>query len=434
MISNNEKMVNFKIIIIIAMGLTASFDIFMVFPILGFNFRFTQILTLFLGCYWLIIIMKNKFIKIPLGSISLLIWILFIYITIPHTTFLLRNVGYAFWITLNVILIFSIVHFVNSKEKLILVFKWYIYSFLFVSLFGILQFILGILGFLPPFVTQWWVYGSLPRVNGFSYEPSYYATYLITGWVILSYLAFEGKIKIFSKKQIWIIYFIITISLILSSSRMGILIMGVWLLRYFFLFMKYLLKGKVNVKYFNILFTVAIIGIIMLLFLFGNKNNDFLLNGTGLGNTASHSVDAREKNLVNTFRVFLENPIYGVSLGGIAPAIADFYNVSIQTQEEAKNYEGQSVFVEALAASGIIGIIPFVIFILTIILKPIKLSNLIKDNQLQSLLRSLVFSLIILFVILQFNQNILRPYLWFHIAILCSSYSVIKKEKLWTNE
>ena len=51
-----------------------------------------------------------------------------------------------------------------------------------------IQFALPVLGLGAPLVKQWWIPGFLPRVNGFSYEPSYLATYLLIGFVFASSL------------------------------------------------------------------------------------------------------------------------------------------------------------------------------------------------------------------------------------------------------
>ena len=44
------------------------------------------------------------------------------------------------------------------------------------------------------------------------------------------------------------------------------------------------------------------------------------------------------------------------------------------------------------------------------------------------ILISLVIALIMELVILQFNQNILRPYLWLHIAMLSAYFNIYKGE------
>lgn len=412
--------------LIILISLTCSFDIFLNLTISGFSFRISQLVSMILILFWAINVLITQKIQLFIGSISLCIWSVCIIVFIPNTTFLTRNIGYAFWLILNALMIFGMVKFINEKNiKKIL--RQYLYSFAFIGIFGLLQFALGIIGIDPPFITQWWT-PRLPRINGLSYEPSYYSTYLLTGWVLIFYLCIE-KIKILKtiRKQYFLL-FIITLAMVLSSSRMGILMMVLWIFRYVYLFLKYLGKGLIHKKYAIISF-LGLITIISATLYFINDFSkvSFLLNGTGIEGTASHSIDGRSYNLQNTIEVFKEHPKIGVSLGGIAPAIGELHGVYVADQQTAKMFEGQTIFAEVLAASGIFAFIPFVIFILTIIIKPFKLAKKIpKENK--NILNSLTWALIALLVILQFNQNILRVYLWFHIGLLCSAYNIYKKE------
>jgi O-antigen ligase len=123
--------------------------------------------------------------------------------------------------------------------------------------------------------------------------------------------------------------------------------------------------------------------------------------------------------------LFQNSPLIGYSLGGIAPAIAQLHGVTDLDFESVKEFEGNSIFVEVLAASGIFGFIPFFLFVWSIVWKPLALSKKLLSEQ-SKILVALSLSLIFEFVILQFNQVILRPYLWMHIAVLAACYSVFK--------
>ncbi|MDQ0206913.1 O-antigen ligase family protein [Alkalicoccobacillus murimartini] len=413
-----------SLLFIIMIALTVSSDLFLVFNVGGFALRFPQLITIILAAWWICSTLQVGVIKIPLGGLYLILWSLVILATIPNTTFLTRSLGYAFWLILNILLIFAVVYFVNTENKARTLYRWYLYSFVAVSLFGIIQFMLPIVGLPAPYITQWWTDG-IPRVNGFSYEPSYYATYLITGWVMVFYLMFDARSRVFSKRTIFVFLSIMTLALLLSSSRMGILVMGVWFGRYGLLFIKGIITNKVHVKHFLIVAVASFLGIGLVggLVLSGDTT---LLAGTGLGGTPAHSVDIRSTDLEDTINVIKQNPIYGVSLGGVAPAIGATYGLNITDQEMAKEYEGLAVFVEVLAASGVIGFIPFALYIFTIIYRPFRRAAFIQNLAQKDMLRSMTYALMCLLLILQLNQNILRPYLWFHIACLCAIYAVAK--------
>jgi hypothetical protein len=146
------------------------------------------------------------------------------------------------------------------------------------------------------------------------------------------------------------------------------------------------------------------------------------LNGTGIADTAAHSVVQREDAAQDTFAVFLQHPLIGRSLGGVSSAIAELHGEKIHSFEASKEFEGMSVFAEALAASGLIGIIPFGWFLVTTVLKPWQLARA-SGHFYSTLLRALLRSLLFAWAILQLNQNVLRPYLWTHLAILATVYA-----------
>ena len=99
--------------------------------------------------------------------------------------------------------------------------KLYLASYAFVAAFGIVQFISPILGGPALLVEQWWLPGRVPRVNGFSYEPSYFATYLIMGLVCLGSLRRSGMAEYRSRAWTFV-YLLIFLALLICFSRMGV--------------------------------------------------------------------------------------------------------------------------------------------------------------------------------------------------------------------
>lgn len=396
--------------------LTVSFDVFLVFN-LGFNFRAAQI---FLAVPILLGMLKAvDRTKWPLGFTALIVWSVFILAFIPNTEFLMRSVGYGFWLLFSVALVFATVQLYSSVLIFTLL-RWYIYSFFFVGLFGLFQFALPLVGITPPLVAQWWIPGILARINGFSYEPSYFATYLIMGWVMVMYLM-EKRHYFLPKKRLLLIAVILTLAIILSSSRMGLAMMGLWVLRYPLIAFGRLLLLKTS-RYAR--YSFALVGVsLVLLGVFvsvGGLEALFLLEGTGIGDSSSHSVSERWQGLSDVLAIFHASPIVGYSLGGLSPAIGALNDVDVTDLETAKQFEGLGVFPQVLAASGLIGFIPFAMYIFALVVKPYRLSANVPEKL---LLRALVYALVFELLILQFNQNILRPYLWLHIALLSALYA-----------
>jgi O-antigen ligase len=160
------------------------------------------------------------------------------------------------------------------------------------------------------------------------------------------------------------------------------------------------------------------------------RNNPALalmfLNGTGLSDTAAHSVIQREGALQDTLQVFWDNPIVGQGLGGVSSAIGSLHGDVVNSFEESKLFEGMNVFAEILAASGFPGVIPFACFLFLTINKPWNLCRQFPYGQ-ATLIRALVRALVFAWAILQFNQNVLRPYLWVHLAMLCTAYAASRQ-------
>ncbi|CAM4097473.1 hypothetical protein L1N85_10670 [Paenibacillus alkaliterrae] len=418
---------------------TVSFDIFLNVNIAGFNFRFAQLALLIpIGMSMIHPLVSRQIIR-PLGFGYLMLWVFFILLFIPNTTYISRSIGYAGWLCFSVLMIFAATQIFTTEQRVLKLIRVYLYTFFFVSLFGLLQFIMPIMGIGAPFVTQWWIPG-IPRINGFSYEPSYYSTYMITGFILIAYLREHGS-TIIKRSQLNVMYYTVALTLVLCSSRMGWILMIIWLSRHHIRVLFNLIRGKISAKQFNSMAIlsgtiVVVLGISMLSFgtskmTAGLERMSFLVNGLGILGTSDHSSGARISGLQDTFQVFMDNPLVGHSLGGVAPAIGQQYNYTVTNNEDAKMFEGIAVFVEVLAASGIIGFIPFVIYMTKIIVSPLKLVKRIEDAEVKVILKALSYSLVFELIILQFNQNILRPYFWFHIAVLSSVYFVyLRKYKL----
>lgn len=407
----------------------SSSDIFLVFDLLGFSVRASLLLLLIPMSYAFIKLIYTRKFNTPLGYLSLVIWLGFILIFIPNTTYLIRSLGYAVWLVFYVFLVFAAVQIFDNQRKIKKLLEVYIWSFLLISIFGILQFVIGALGFDSPLVRQWWPNG-FPRVNGLSYEPSYFSTYLITGWVMVTYLLEKKTSYVPNKLLIYTVIFS-TLALILSSSRMGYIVMVLWLLRYPIMYILSMKKSNWNKKKMTRFLTIIgiiIVAVVVALFTADLSRFRFLIEGLGIGGTSSHSSSTRIHFLMYTLETFVNSPIIGYSLGGIAPAIGGLFGVVVTSQDWANVFEGMNTTAEVLAASGIFGFLFFVIYVCRLLIKPLFLAKSMKKDELHHVLFALVYGFIFLIIILQFNQNILRPYIWLHIAILSAIYFVAKQK------
>jgi hypothetical protein len=415
--------------------LTTSFDTFLAVN-LGFTLRLSQLFFLIPILHSLSTVLVTRRIVKPYGFGKILLWAGFIVAFIPNTSVVDRNIAYCIWLIFNILIIFCTVQIFNTEEKILSLFKWYLISFVLIAVFGILQFILPLVKIPPPLVVQWVIPGMVARINGFSYEPSYFATYMIMGWSSLMYFKNRDiKLATVGKRFINISSLIITVALVLSTSRIGWALLIFWYLQYPICLFANILRGKVqkqnlrNTIYFLFAF------IIVLLFVIHFLDLSLLLGGTGFLDTSSHSSDARENDFAYTLRVFINSPFIGHSLGGVAGEIGNLRGVDVTTVELAKSNEGINVFAEVLAASGIVGSIPFFAYIMQFFFFAIKIGrNHIEDNnQIKFIILGLTFAFLLEILALQFNQNILRIYLWVHIALLSSCINVYKRRFLMSN-
>ena len=412
--------------------LTSSFDIFLVINA-GGNFRFCQIVAAIL-----LVIAVLRFIagaRAPvLGLLPLCAWLTFQILFIPASDFWPKSFGYCLWLLLNIAMVFSFVQlFSDNRRTLTTVLRWYVCSFGAIAIFGFVQFTLPLLGYGGVLVTEWWIPDRLARVNGFTYEPSYFATYLVIGFVFIGSLR-RAESPLLPSGVLATVYWITAAGIVISSSRIGIVFVLLDISLGYFGAWASLLRGlaKMRIAKKTLRALIPSLVRIVVVVALGIGAVDLLernpatalmfLAGTGVADTTAHSVTQREGSLQDTVAVFLRSPFIGKTLGGVSSAIAELHGETVESFEASKPFEGMSVFAEALAGSGVIGIIPFLWFLVVTIRKPLRLARLTTPFY-SVLLRALVRSLVFGWAMLQFNQNLLRPYLWVHIAILATVHA-----------
>lgn len=412
----------------LAIFFTSSFDLFLNFRIAGFSLRFCYLTILFLVLVNLprLPAYLGRHGDIP-GLVPLLGWTAFITAFVGNTPFLTRNIGYMIWHYIHLLFILVLVNNVNRVGTYLFLLKGYLTSFVFVAAFGLAQFFLGIAG-ISILIKLWWFPG-LPRINGFSYEPSFFGSYLIIGWILFFVLG-VSRFPALPKAPMRAGFLVITLCLLLSSSRMSVLVMALfvsvysgWVALNAFMTLK-VRPGKAVVSAFSLAAVAA--GAILLVVHFDKVA--YLFSGLGVGNQSSHSAEYRLQTMQETWDVFLDSPFLGVSLGGVASHIASRHGEEATSNEVVKVYEGANVFVEVLAASGIIGYLFFLWYLAELFRRPLVLLSRPgkADPGLGILLHAFLLALLFELIILSMNQNILRPFLWVHIAMLCLTYKLAR--------
>ena len=275
------KRMPLHVICMIIVIYTASFDIFLTLDIGGFTFRIAQFFLL-VAIMWLILcVIKAKKIYMPVGTQYLLIWAFLQGIFVTNSPNQKNAIGYFLWLLMDIGIIFAMYYSFQTVDMIRLLYRLYVDSFYFISILGLVQLVLGFFE-INLYAVQWWT-PRWPRLNGFTYEPSYYSTYLLAGWVMVMYLLEKGTV-IYTKKQLYIRGIVITLALFLSTSRMGWLMMAVWM---FFRFVSHIctliMRGLTRKKLLILItavFAVTLVVFIMAKFILNGKLG-FLINGLG---------------------------------------------------------------------------------------------------------------------------------------------------------
>ena len=417
---------------------TSSFDIFLSVD-LGPNLRIAQLFSLVLIVAALITRRLGLEMEMPLGATWLLVWCCVQIVFVPVAEFWQKSMAYCVWLGVDIALLFAMVNlFARDPARVRVLLKLYLASFVFVACFGIVQFVLPIIGGPALLVEQWWLPGRVPRVNGFSFEPSYYATYLIMGLACLGSLR-RSRITEFRARRWTVAYLLLVVAMVLCSSRLGIAFVVVELAiepvrRLWRIVRRPSLVLGFRVSAWKILLALAGIWAAQIGVEKGNRLvslrsghdkdschrhgpswNGFALRGRAAGPLSGDTANHRGPSMD------------GAQSGRSDRGHCQLRGKRLQNFEESKRFEGQSVLAEVVAASGLPGSIPFFCFLIAYVAAPLRLARISSPFD-AAWLRALVLSLVFEWAILEFNQNILRLYLWVHIAVLAMVFAAVRRQ------
>ena len=306
----------------------------------------------------------------------------------------------------------------------------YLGSYVFVACFGLFQFVTPALHLGTYLVQAWIVHGLIPRINGFNYEPSYFATYLVMGWIMLIDLRVRNA-RMTAGRRWKVFTVLVTLVFFLSSSRTAwvfLLVEGVAravppLLRRVRRQVERLRRGRlivslprakwvVGAAFVLVGFAAAYSGVNRLV------NPLILLSGTGLGGTSSQTVTDRLESYRDTFEVFREHPLLGLGLGGTGGRVAQLQGAQVSDMADYRIHQPFPVPLDVLASSGLLGVIPFAWFFWAITVGERDLLRRYAGDERAKWLHALIRAMIYEWLILVVDQNLLRVYFWFHVTML----------------
>lgn len=340
-----------------------------------------------------------------------------------NTPFPTRNIGYLVSFSICVLSVIAYSdYYGGSSERVKLLARWYIISTATIALFGLLQFAAGLAGY-SLLTSQWLIPHRIARINGISYEPSYFAIYMIGAWGVLAALL-EIDYKLFSRRVMWGLLLTITMAMVLSSSRSGIVVMY---FAYIFLCITWIIRRFYGLplggwRLFLMIVGISVPVLILIYLLVAVPDvGGLLLSGIWSGNGfAGHSVDIRSDLSKQTLEIALKHPIVGVGIGGVGPTIAAGQNPLITFEDflDAR-VEGLNVVLEVFAGTGFVGGLAFVLYLGFLSMKAVRAFPYRSSDAAIAL--GFTMGMIMQFALLMGAQNIIRSYVWAHIAVLSAA-------------
>jgi|GEM_PF-880806 len=407
--------------------LLASCDIVLAFEVAGLTVRVAQLFSLVVMGLFLLRIIKFGNVKILTPYYNLLIVIVFNTICIVNSETIFNAVGYDLWLMFDCLQVITFTYFLSKQETIYSLVRKYVLCFNVFAIIGFLQFALQFVG-INFYVMQ---YNDMHRSNGFSFEPSFYATYMIMGAVICLYLLEKRNYKCMRKRALIISTLLNVGAVVISTSRMGLLMLLIYVVYRGVICLRVYIHMKASVI--KILFTlmptmVALMLIVLIICIqFQVPFVMTYLSGLGIGGTASHSTDTRMTSFYDTWKLFLDSPLLGCSLGGIDAGIIAY---------KARNYTvannggaSMCISLEALAAYGIFGAYFFFKYMYDLTIGGYrKIKKRPGDKREKEVVYAMLLALAFEFMILQLNQNVLRPPFWVHIALVSTVIQIYLRE------
>jgi hypothetical protein len=412
---------------------TASCDTVLNFD-LGGSLRLCQILMILVCFAGLASAIQNGSILWPRGSTSLMVWMLIQALLIPLSGVVSISLEFYALLFFMVCGIFAFVQLYGDSDRVESLLRVYMLSYVVIAVYGLVQFIVPLLGLTAVenlIERQWIVHGKIARINGFSFEPSYFATYLVMGWIMLVELR-VSRAKIASGRRWMYATLIVSAALFLSTSKTAWIIMAVELVARLFPFLKRSVAGffrewnngrlmvriprRRSIKY-------VLLGCVVMLMIAAVLSQYIVdpaifLSGTGLGRQPAHSLNDRAGAAQATIDAFKEHPFVGRSLGGVSVYLAARNGVQVTSLAQAHLFWGFPVLMEVLVASGIWGFIPFLMFLYANTFGALRLATRHWPEERAKWLRALARAMIFEWIVLMTDQNLLRVYTWFHISMV----------------
>ena len=299
--------------------------------------------------------------------------------------------------------------------------KIYSYSFYCTGIYALCQVLFSLCGVSLPGVDQYIL--GIARGQAFAYEPSFYALYMtpFTMYSTASFILQDSSLRRI-KNLFWPNLFL------LASTSTGCFFSYLFFLFFMIIFQKLnIIKTRIRKLLFQFSISFTIMSVIL-----WTMNKDLITSGflkffySGVGH---FSLQDRWRGLIEYWTIFLENPLIGVGFGAGPFYIAQQKSSQVNLLDSSifNRYCPMNATTEVLAGLGTLGALLFLYFFYFLIntfRTTLKIPTLTQEERMT--LIALALSICVMFSTLQFNQSIMRSYMWIHIGFFCGYANALK--------
>lgn len=275
------------------------------------------------------------------------------------------------------------------------------------ALFGLIQWSIGVLGGNPPLLTQW--VGSMPRINGLSFEPSYFAFSTAIGCA-LALCALLGSATFLSPGLAAAASALTATALLLSSSRSGWIGLATLLLLAIALIAvrRRQLRRPQWLGLGALAASLTLAGVLMV-----------TVHPTGYAEMANRGLNVRDptsskprlEGVLQALSMFRARPLLGVGLGqfGATLSVEQARELPVQEIDQIVTF---NLYIELLAENGLFGF-ALIAGGLLLCARGVWRSWRQRDPELAAMALAVLVAAGLAFgVMYQFNQTLFRTEVW----------------------
>ena len=324
------------------------------------------------------------------------------------------RIGYAAWLVSDLVCVYIAAgEYLSSSQGWRKGVAWYLWGVVIASVFGLVQFALGVLHVAYPLVTEIGLHG-IPRANGFSYEPSYYALYLVSGVSVAASLWIDGCPAYTTSLVRWAAV-LGGAAAVLSMARTGWLGLGVLGVA---LVVRSWPSGRTRRRAVWLVAGCVVclaLGLVLLPSAVTKFAEHLFASGFNVNNAAS--IRPRLAGMLAAALAFFRHPILGVGIGGEGAYLVAHFPALVGANTPARGAVATNVWLEIAVETGVVGFAVF-LWLIGRHLRALKEMSRGTRDELSYIARAFLLSTAITFgVTFQFSPTVERTDVWVLLAV-----------------